>query len=401
MTRKIFWFIFITSVVWGNSLPGIAIPHAGTLFPLRLILILIIIGSFILRKKLLKNTFIAKHTYFLWGSMIFYGLVTLFWAQNLEKGITYVIVYLTSFMIITTCIAFVKTKDDLVTICKSYWLNTIVIGVLAIYESISGDYLYEAGIRYVFNFNPIGLNTPVLFFNNINNLAAFMAMSIPICFIAIENTKMKILNKIITFLLCSVTIFLIDSRSALLSLLMFLILYLMYYFNFRKLTLYILLGALMTLYFRDVIFQSDVMNMFSSVHSDDIRLRVWKNTLLAGRDSLFVGYGPGNGYLANTTQYYFTGGILAIHNYFLEILIEFGLLIFVFFGAWLLRLFFYLHKAKMRSNLNDTYIYSLLIIFMIQFVVLSIGPSSMATFYFLWLILGLCLASLDLPNSNN
>ena len=377
--RNLFWFLFVTSVIWGTSLPGIDIPLLGTLYPLRIMIILLIVGSFFLKKNLIRNTGSAKITYIVWTLILFYGFLTIFWSIDQFRAVTYQIVYVTIFFVIIICIAFVKDKEHLIVISKSYLINTWIIGVLAIYESFSGNFIYEAGLRYLYTYNSLGLNTPVLFFYNINNLSTYMAISLPICYIACENMKFKRFNKLAILLLCSTVVFLIDSRAALIAIFIFLVLYLTYHFS-------------------DVIFQAEVWSIANAFDSDNIRVRIWTNTLLAAGDWFFIGFGPGNGYLANNMyQFIDTSDIFAIHNYFLEILIEFGIFGFVCFMIWFITLFLQLLK-KRKVNSNNKYNNYLLLIFLFQYVILTVSASSITEMYFIWMIFGLCVASLSFPD---
>jgi len=395
--QKLFWLLFVTSVIWGTSLPGIQIPILGTFYPLRIMLLLIFVGAFLFRKRLISNTVPAKRTYILWLIILFYGFLTVFWSIDQFVAISSQIIYITAFLVIFTCIAFVKDKIKLIIISKSYLINVWIIGLLSIYESFSGNFLYESGVRYLNTYNTLGFNTPVLFFYNINNLATFMAISLPICFIASEHMKLKWLNKLTIFLLCTFVVFLIDSRAALIAIFIFLLLYLLFQFEFKKILIYLFLSLLVVQYFSDVIFQSEVWEITNSVDSDNIRIRIWTNTLMAASDTYFIGFGPGNGPIANNMfQYVNTEDIFAIHNYFLEILMELGFVGFICFNLWLFLMFWGLNKMRKRKS-NNRYIYNLLLIFIFQYLILSICASSITEMYFIWLIFGLCVASLNFP----
>jgi teichuronic acid biosynthesis protein TuaE len=392
--KKLFWFLFITSAIWGAALPGITIPLVGTMYPLRIILILVVLLTILQKKRLFQNHLLARRTYHYFGIMLLYGALAILWASNKSVAIKSETVYITSFLVLVTCIAYIRNNKDLNIVCKTFLLNVWVIGLLAIYESLTGEYIFYDGFKYFHMYNLVGLKMPVLFFGNVNNMATFMAVALPICFIACESMKFKLTNKISIFILCSAVVVLVNSRAAFIAVLLFILLYLMYQFNIKKLFIYAIMGVVLIQLFGEIIFEADVWNIFETINNEDIRLLVWKNTLLTASDSLFIGAGPGNGYLANLQQYYDTGGVLAIHNYFLEILSEFGLIGFICFVAWFIKLLIELTRARRCVVSTEFNIYNMFFIFMLQYVILSVCASSLAEMYFMWLIWGMCIASL-------
>lgn len=390
--KKIFWFLFVTSIIWGSSLPGIPFPMIGTLYPLRIILVISILGLIFQRKGILQKDKIAINTYVFWGLMLMYGFLTITWAMDKGVAVTFEAIYVTSFLIIITCLAFIRSREDIYSICTSFLLNVWIIGLLAIYESITGLYIFYEGSKYIYMYNPIGLKMPVLFFGNVNNLATFMAISIPICFIACENMRFKKLNKSLILILCSIIVLLIDSRAALIAILLFIYLNFLYHFSVKRLFIIVLLGFTILQIFSEVIFQAELWSLLESVNSENIRLLIWKNTFLTASDSFFIGAGPGNGYLSNLTQYYDTGGIFAIHNYFLEIFSEFGFIGFACFIVWVIKIFSELLKTRTYAKQNDKRILNFFTIFMFQYLILTICASSMAEMYFMWLIWAIIIA---------
>ena len=93
MMNKWYILFFVTSAVWGSSIDGIRLPVVGSLFPLRIAILifgvilwyktyvssehLTIIQTSVFSTKRLRN-----NTAFTFVAMIFFGLLTMYWAYN-------------------------------------------------------------------------------------------------------------------------------------------------------------------------------------------------------------------------------------------------------------------------------------------------------------------------------
>ena len=114
MLTKSFILFFISSAVWGNAVDGIALPVLGTLFPLRIAVIVyaiiiwyktFVLGEYIeilpdssrIHKKLYKTSIIA------FTAMMVAGFVTLYWAYDKTSVIIDIVTWITSFLCIAMC----------------------------------------------------------------------------------------------------------------------------------------------------------------------------------------------------------------------------------------------------------------------------------------------------------
>ncbi|MBS5951809.1 MAG: O-antigen ligase family protein [Clostridium sp.] len=109
------------------------------------------------------------------------------------------------------------------------------------------------------------------------------------------------------------------------------------------------------------------------------------------KDKNYLGFG-----LGNTTEYYRslnnTGGIVDSHNWWIEILGDFGIVGFALFFLLYVVLFFK-NAIKFKSRLKENKLfYALGIVFLVSTAVLVFGPSSVYAFIPFWLINSLAIA---------
>ena len=392
--RKVFWLIFVTSVIWGSKLPGVTIPYIGTLFPLRIITFSF--PFFVLLKSKIPSSLILKKACFSFGIMLLSGILTLFWTINISSALTSLIVYMTSFLIVIICIYFTRNKEDILYITKAYTLNIILIGIIGIYESFTGNYIFNFTIydHYTRTYNLIGLYRPLVQFYNINDLAAFMVLSVPICFIAFEYSKSRLIKRITIFLLCVLVGFLSASRAAILGICILIILIVFKKLRLKNFVLHIIVFLIVNL-----LMLSFILLYFEEIMLFIIkegRFLIWFNTLLVSSDYYFMGVGPGNSYYANFYNQHMPVSVYAVHNYLLELFCEFGIIGAGIFYLWIANLILENRRNMKFATANYRYMLNMSLVFIVLFVVLNIGPSSMSGMYFVWLNFGVSAAIINL-----
>ena len=125
MLKKLFIIFFVSSAVWGNAAGGIKLPVLGSLFPLRIAVLMfagillyktyaareniIILQNSTLSTKQLRNV-----TAFTFVGMMLAGFVTLYWAYNTSKAIVGLVTWMTSFACIFIALTFLKTEEDVI-----------------------------------------------------------------------------------------------------------------------------------------------------------------------------------------------------------------------------------------------------------------------------------------------
>ncbi|MFN3412162.1 MAG: O-antigen ligase family protein [Exilispira sp.] len=128
------------------------------------------------------------------------------------------------------------------------------------------------------------------------------------------------------------------------------------------------------------------------LYSDTIRIRLIINSLIMLKDSFFMGVGPGNSIklmAEYSKKYYNVENIRSLHNFWLELLVEYGLIIFLIFIIFYLSLLF--RFLKITYSINSTLMDSILAIFSFSslagFFIASVSVSSLLTRQLVWIYL--------------
>lgn len=131
--------------------------------------------------------------------------------------------------------------------------------------------------------------------------------------------------------------------------------------------------------------------------SDFIRINLIKNGMIFLKQSFFMGVGVGNieYYMALYPKYY-TGGITNIHNWWIEILVSSGVVVFIGYIAMYIQNMILLGMIPKISKDKDTiFIANSFLGFMIAFIIASMSASSNITSEWLWVFWGLIFAFIN------
>lgn len=158
-----------------------------------------------------------------------------------------------------------------------------------------------------------------------------MFLSIVVLFLATEKKNKGIFWRIIGMMLFCSNIILVDSRGVELGLMLFLTIYL---FSTRKVRWYykavIIIAVVLFVVFNfDLILNLDI---FSSGMSDSGRFSILTMCMSSLKRSNFLGVGPGN--IASVNDYYFSAETVAPHNFFIEILCDYGIVGSISIVVW-------------------------------------------------------------------
>ncbi len=397
--KKIYFTLLITFTIWGARLPSFRIPGIGNIYLIRALVIATIIYMFFAlakRKKIVftkmqKTTGIFLFVTVIWSTLCFA------WAPSNESYIASMFTYLTSFAILIITMQFIKEKEILNFCEKVFLLNVIVVLALAIYESFTGDYLILTYDSYMQQRNSLGLYKPLATFYNINNLGTFLALATPIsCNAIFQFKKRKNICKFLFLMINTFVILLTNSRGALLAIIIFIILDFKNNFSTKKTILYGVILVITLLFFSTMLFESSLGELLTMDILEEGRIEIWKETLETISKYRFMGIGPGNTAYANlnSSHYKYTFG--TPHNYFLEYLGDFGIICFAILIYWIYVLMKKSKYISLDTNKQWSYKAKNYYAYYIIFITLTICPSTMSTFQYLWLIFGFTIAMIDI-----
>lgn len=128
--------------------------------------------------------------------------------------------------------------------------------------------------------------------------------------------------------------------------------------------------------------------------SNEVRINLIYNGLEILKNNWLLGIGSGNMtyYIENYGKYP-TKDISSMHNYWMEILIDYGIIIFSIFVLQYIKLIIHLFRQYNNNKHKNIIIASMIFIFFLSaFIVASISSSNNLTKEWLWILVGIVFA---------
>ncbi len=261
---------------------------------------------------------------------------------------------------------------------------------------------------------PSLIQPPTGFQWNPNDLAIAMIMLTPFFLFLRKN-----LIKWIALTLISLIIIMTSSRSVLLSMGFLFIIYLIFYK--KQIMSVFLVFSFVTIFFSQIenLKESensqiaDIANTFSAISallSNDLlvgqSLSIRQELALNGINALYETYGFGVGGGGSIAVQERMGGvdgrITSMHNFWLEVMVDSGILFALIFYCWYLMLFRDLFKlGRYSKNYFFKYLGKSISLSLIVFIPASVSASSVIYFLPMWLLFGLAITTLEIQNKIN
>jgi len=212
----------------------------------------------------------------------------------------------------------------------------------------------------------------------------------------------------------SIIIIMTSSRTVLFSMG---ILFLIYFILYKKqLTTLILISLLLSVFFTQIDRLkesnnpqvSDIANTFSAIQdfvNDDIilgqsvsiRRELAFNGIEALKETYGLGVGAGGSIAVQEKIGGVDGRITSMHNFWLELIVDAGIILSFFFFLWYISLTWNLYKLGIQSNNEEfRYLGRSFSLCMIIFVPAAISASSVIYFLPMWLMLGFAIAIIEI-----
>jgi teichuronic acid biosynthesis protein TuaE len=356
---------------------------------------------------------IQDHNGFLFIKFLFfwllYSLFTGFWVADYLAWLKNVS-FLTSGLIISMLIiANIDTINSFIKAIKIVVFISMALSFLAFFESLTGNYYFldEDYLEWYSDYSLLSkvsiFREPVTLFGNPNNYGLFLFYSF--CFTLflffIETRKSL---KILYSLFLIVTLFLVVitlSRSSLFGIVIVILFTLIMILfrgtaSARNTTLFILfiLGVIATQfilsysYFFDGLF---MLEFGTDGTSDSIRASLILNGLEILKNTFFLGSGLGNvEHYMEMKRNLDLGGIVNLHNWWMEILVSSGVLVFlIYIFIYIRNIFILFKKIKLLNGIHIFWLNCIFTGLSLGFIISSIGPSSLIGCEWLWPLMAL------------
>jgi len=339
-----------------------------------------------------------------------YAFISIVWAADQIAAFKNIIFLFTGISIIFFLVYYMR---DINHFQYLYWIWISIFIVLipvGLWEITTGNHLSVSNL--IEEDRPWVTFAPTTVFGNQNDYAAFIVLAIPMIITAIRHySKLYIRVVGVLVLLCGLFLLIMTtSRSCYLALFTGLAFWLLFFMRGKtKLKVISVVAAIsifLILFIPSTIYDSftligEEMSSLSRVYNDedapDVRKNLIKNGLYFTAQSAGFGVGAGNvEYYMEKYSIYPVGRTTNIHNWWAEILTNYGIFIFagyiIFYGSLLLNLW---RAYKRIQSRNEKMICEALLIGLVSFFMASISSSSIIAFPPQWIFFGFALAFLN------
>ena len=326
----------------------------GALQPIRIFVLISI--PFVMMYFKRNDEIIREYRYesFLFVFWIFYGMITLLWSIMLDESIKELLYLILNFFSFFTVIYFaknaIKPQESLI---KGWILLFIITLPIALYEFWFDIHLpiafQDAEMTMNYEYEVFNRSFASVTFGNLNGYNVILCYIIPFVFgyLFSEINKLKSFAIWILLLLIIYIIVMNGSRGAVLNLLLGFTVFVLYYLKGKKSIIILTLISLFIIfisifYFNDLLYL--IFGRFEAQgFSDEGRTELLSKSWDALLNTKMVGVGAGN--FRATMESVYKLENTAPHNLFLEVGIQYGLLIFIFFIGMFKRLY-----SKQKAN---------------------------------------------------
>lgn len=320
-----------------------------------------------------------------WLLWALYALATAFWAKDIGRWLvaTFYIFFGFFFFFL-----FSIQKLDLrvlVILLTVFVVSAFIQSLLGWYEIITGNYLFlddaERRILYAL------VHAPVVFSYNINDFGTLMLVAFFACLMSIaywKNTRLKIILYIVAINLV-IMVFMSTSRANILALFCGLL----FCFLIRS---HKRLGLVVTIIGTMILGSILILNALSqSSGSDSIRINLIFDGLdfLADTAGFGIGAGQAEWWLRHRSTHAIDG-IYNLHNWWVEVLTCYGIVIFIGYLYLYIKTFFTYFCLHKEHRVFD--FFSLGCGLLVAFVLSCMSSSSLVTCEWMWMILPLVTA---------
>ena len=383
--KNVYLFILVTSIIWGQVFKLVNIPGIGTIYLLQLILLFYFIyqclSLIINRVAIYNNNNLIHQTNMHFILIGVWTIVLFIFCEKTTRSNTSTVLFLMNLLLISCVSSSIQDYNDEQCVLRTMLFNSLLLGVIGMYESFAGRWLFRYDYPTKWNNNSIGTLNPVGVFYNTNNYCMFMVLSLPVFFMTVKNKFLRGCYTVFILFIATIT----SCRTGYVAVAIFAVIYLsikVVRLNYLKILLTILV----------IIFAIGSLAVGTISLSDD-RIFVWANTIRSCIKTHFIGVGVGNGpraIIANAIYNVIgtneTVVIAAPHNYFLELLLETGIIGIAILLHWFIKIIRLIWHYKAEES--GMFYFMLLVLLMLT----SICVSTMTDFFQYWLVLAMILS---------
>jgi teichuronic acid biosynthesis protein TuaE len=399
--------------------PAIASVNVGpfSLFPYRLLFIIVL--PLFLIKYFQKNRLTpwskinVKNIIMFHIIWIIYGLTSLVWAKSIKAGIIDLIFLVIGISLILFVTFIFKKEQHYVNL---FYIWICMFFLLLIFGLINNLTLVHFPVSRFYGIDTYQKSIPTSVFANENDFASFISISFFFALALLNNSKRLIvkLGSSGLLLLALYIMSLTSSRANYIAILLGLTFWFLFLTS-RRVKRYLIVLLIICSTLAIMIVPQKIYSSFSSIFSllstisnvtegssMQIRINLIKNSMQFITESFGFGIGTGNSeYYMQLFGKYPTHTIINIHNWWIEMMVNYGIFIFTGYLLIYFGLIFYLYKIFKDAAGNSRMIAEALCTGLVAFFLASISPSSQITLNYLWLLFAFAIGFVNYWRSAN
>lgn len=410
---KYFLMILIASVFLGTEIIAIPTPFAQlTIYRIFALSVPLLIVYFLIQKN--KHIKIKENSYATFFVAIFifwwlWSIISFIWVEDIRLWLQAVFLLTLGVSSVIAVYLWTKNRQEWETLIKISWVMMSLLVVLGYYEIITNHYFFADMTKLdkysTFVADPM-TRIPITHFENQNDFAtmllAYVATSLILYYIT--SHSLKRIGYLISTFLGSYLIYRSSSRMILLCLFLYIfsLILLTFKWDFKRkhyiigLLIVIIVSAFSILYIPAVQNMIDVFiytGRTDIVTGDTGRVNLLRNGIIFLASTFGFGVGAGNieSWMANY-RFLPTQKIINMHHWWGEILVGYGLLVFILYvlayGLMIYRLFqIRRNQTKRRKKVTNQ-----LIAFMVVYILASITSANNMLIEWHWVFFGLIIS---------
>lgn len=306
--------------------------------------------------------------------------ISLIWTPDSDQGLKELVYFVIHFLVFFEIICFSKYANKPLYSISAGWVVAVGATLLvAAWEIRTGNHLSVAKVADAKQMNT-GVEILLRYFvsatfYNLNTYVTFLCFAAPFSFFQLS-VQSKLIYKIIIASIIVFTFFCIlynASRGGLLSVIVMSSVYLLMNMKSNKSKIFVYIPLLLIIIYVIMLYGEELFMVLAIRSSNGMLLEggdrwvIWGNAIQIFLQTFGVGVGIG-GMGGAMLKYGHGTNITITHNMFLEILLQYGIVFFVFFIVFLIKMFL---NAKRKDNKIKTIIYMALISFPIYTIINS------------------------------
>lgn len=387
----LFLLIFKDNGLYLITIFGILIISSYSFIKIVYITILILTFIYILLTLLKKrsNNLVIQSK-----SIVFFIVITIFlsiqllFLERYESTLRHVSAIIFGAMIIWLMKKNINTPDRLNQLYIMWAIIIIGSLIIGFWEIVTGDSI-RSSVAYP------GSHVATVGFYNPNNFSFYLAISIPAIYYLLQKSLIFKIISIIGIGGIFLTVYLNNTRSILILLILSLLMVLVKLFidGYKK-TVTITSVLFVVVLILNVEIINQLFETLKTLSQNDFSVSIRKQLTIDGlniaKNNIILGVGPGN------SEYHMPNIGDKVHNYWLEMLINYGIIIFIILVYYYINTIFKLIKMKKSRLYNVIWpiLWSIII-----FIPASLAPSTIFTLPILWFLFGLIISARNIINN--